>query len=67
MTTHDARFNSQADRNLRLMLDRDLWLCKMKGPHCGRVATKVEHIVDRADGGDLWKPGQPTGFLPGLQ
>jgi 5-methylcytosine-specific restriction protein A len=39
-------------RRLRLaVLDRDLWLCQVKGPTCTRYATEVDHIVARADGG----------------
>jgi 5-methylcytosine-specific restriction endonuclease McrA len=39
-------------RGLRLaVLDRDLWLCQIKGPTCTRYATEVDHIVARVDGG----------------
>jgi len=34
------------------VLDRDLWLCQIKGPGCTRYATCVDHIVSRADGGE---------------
>jgi 5-methylcytosine-specific restriction endonuclease McrA len=43
---------SQAWRTLRLaVLDRDLWMCQVRGPACTRYATEVDHIIARADGG----------------
>ena len=55
MTGRDPRLATPAWRRLRLaVLDRDLWLCQIKGPGCARYATQVDHIVARADGGDVW-------------
>jgi 5-methylcytosine-specific restriction protein A len=34
-----------------MVLDRDLWLCQIKGPTCTRHATEVDHVIARADGG----------------
>jgi 5-methylcytosine-specific restriction endonuclease McrA len=57
MTTHDPRLNSPAWRRLRLLiLDRDRWLCQIKGRRCLRYATAVDHVIARADGGDCWSP-----------
>lgn len=39
-----------------LVLDRDLHLCQIRGPRCTRYATQVDHIVARADGGDVFDP-----------
>jgi 5-methylcytosine-specific restriction protein A len=36
------------------VLARDRNLCQIQGPTCTRVATEVDHIVARADGGDVW-------------
>ena len=57
MTVHDPRLNTWAWRHLRRhILDRDLGLCQIKGPGCTRYATCVDHIIDRADGGDMYNP-----------
>ena len=57
MTTHDRRIQTQAYRRLaRWVLDRDLHLCQIHGPDCTRYATQVDHIIDRADGGDVHDP-----------
>jgi 5-methylcytosine-specific restriction endonuclease McrA len=48
---------SQAWRMLRVaVLDRDLWLCQIRGPGCTHGATEVDHIVARADGGAVLDP-----------
>jgi 5-methylcytosine-specific restriction endonuclease McrA len=53
----DARLTSPAYRRLRLaVLDRDRWLCQIAGPRCTGAATEVDHIVARADGGDIFDP-----------
>jgi 5-methylcytosine-specific restriction endonuclease McrA len=60
MAGADARLSTTAWRRLRLaVLDRDLGLCQVKGPHCTRYATCVDHIIARADGGDCWSPANP--------
>lgn len=41
-------------RFARMIIDRDLGLCQIRGPRCTRYATEVDHIVARADGGPLW-------------
>lgn len=53
----DPRLTSRAWRALRLaVLDRDSWRCQVNGPDCTSVATTVDHVVARADGGDFWTP-----------
>jgi 5-methylcytosine-specific restriction protein A len=53
----DPRLSSRSWRRLRLLvLDRDRWACQIRGPACVGVATCVDHIVGRADGGDCWDP-----------
>ena len=55
MTGRDPQLTTPAWRKLRLaVLDRDRWLCQIKGPDCARYATQVDHIVARADGGAMW-------------
>jgi 5-methylcytosine-specific restriction endonuclease McrA len=58
MSTPDAKvLTTAAYRRLRLaVLDRDLWLCQVKGPTCTRYATQVDHIVARHDGGPVFDP-----------
>jgi 5-methylcytosine-specific restriction endonuclease McrA len=58
----DSPLHTRAWRNLRLaVLDRDLWLCQIKGDGCTHHATTVDHIVARADGGPMWDPGNLRG------
>jgi 5-methylcytosine-specific restriction endonuclease McrA len=38
------------------VIDRDLGLCQIKGPHCTTYATEVDHIVPRIEGGALFDP-----------
>lgn len=55
VTGRDTRLTTGAYRTLRLaVLDRDRWLCQIRGPRCTQRATEVDHIVARADGGDVW-------------
>jgi 5-methylcytosine-specific restriction endonuclease McrA len=57
MAGRDPRLSTPEWRRLRRMiLDRDLGLCQIMGPHCTRFAVCVDHIVARADGGDCWAP-----------
>jgi 5-methylcytosine-specific restriction endonuclease McrA len=51
----DPRLSTISWRRLRLLvLDRDRWQCQIRGPDCTQVATCVDHIVARADGGPCW-------------
>ncbi|MGH3610387.1 MAG: HNH endonuclease, partial [Pseudonocardiaceae bacterium] len=36
------------------ILDRDGWLCQIRGPGCTTKATCVDHIVATEDGGAWW-------------
>jgi 5-methylcytosine-specific restriction endonuclease McrA len=57
MTGADPRLQTVAWRRLRLLvLERDRGVCQVAGPDCTKVATCVDHIVARADGGDCWAP-----------
>jgi 5-methylcytosine-specific restriction enzyme A len=57
MTTRDSRLGARSYKRLReAVLDRDLWLCQIKGPGCTKAATTVDHIIARADGGDVYNP-----------
>ena len=52
MASQDASLWTTGYRRLRLaVLDRDLWLCQIKGPTCTRYATEVDHVLARVDGG----------------
>jgi 5-methylcytosine-specific restriction protein A len=54
---NDPRLSTVAWRRLRLLvLARDGHRCQVAGPDCATVATCVDHIVARADGGDCWAP-----------
>ena len=53
----DALLCTSAYRRLRLaVLDRDGWLCQIRGPRCTRAATVVDHVVSRVDGGAVFDP-----------
>jgi 5-methylcytosine-specific restriction enzyme A len=39
------------ERRRRAVLDRDGWLCTIRGPRCIGTATSVDHIVPRSRGG----------------
>jgi len=42
-------------RKVRLeVLERDGWLCQIRGPRCKIVATDADHIVSWRDGGPLF-------------
>ena len=57
MTTADPRLWSGAYRQVRRwVLDRDRHLCQIHGPKCTRYATEVDHIIARADGGEVFDP-----------
>jgi 5-methylcytosine-specific restriction endonuclease McrA len=49
--------HSRTWRRIRLaVLDRDGWRCQIAGPECSSVATCVDHIVPRSEGGAMWDP-----------
>jgi 5-methylcytosine-specific restriction endonuclease McrA len=57
MVTIDPRLNTQAWQRLRAwVLARDGGMCQIRGPKCKRYATDADHIVSRAEGGDMWDP-----------
>ena len=57
VTTYDARLRSPEWRRLRLfVLARDAYTCQIHGPRCKGYATEVDHVIARADGGDVWNP-----------
>jgi 5-methylcytosine-specific restriction endonuclease McrA len=57
MAGRDPRLSTPEWRRLRrLIIDRDLGLCRIGGPGCTRYATCVDHIEGRAQGGDCWDP-----------
>ena len=54
---YDPRLGRQAwKQTRRYVLERDLWVCQVRGPKCAGGATCVDHIVARIDGGDVWDP-----------
>ena len=57
VTGSDPRLTEPGYRRLRLMiLERDRGACQIKGPTCTHAATVVDHIIARADGGDMYNP-----------
>ncbi len=45
-------YSSPAWRIVRLQtLERDGWLCQIRGRHCTTTATEADHIVAVVDGG----------------
>lgn len=38
------------------VLERDRFLCQIRGPGCTGVADEVDHIVPRSEGGALYDP-----------
>lgn len=52
-----AVYQSQAWRRVRLeVLERDGWLCQIRGPRCSVQADQADHIVPFARGGDAYDP-----------
>jgi 5-methylcytosine-specific restriction enzyme A len=39
-----------------LILARDQHTCQIRGPRCTRIATTVDHITPRTEGGAMWDP-----------
>jgi 5-methylcytosine-specific restriction enzyme A len=57
MTTQDPRLNTAGYKRLRLyVLARDHYACQIRGPRCKGYADQVDHVIDRADGGDTFDP-----------
>jgi 5-methylcytosine-specific restriction endonuclease McrA len=57
MTTSDPRLRSPAYRRLRLwVLDRDRHQCQIRDAGCTHIGTEVDHIIARADGGEIYAP-----------
>ena len=57
MATNDPRLTTRSYRALRAwVLDRDNHRCQIKGPRCTTVATTVDHIEPRAEGGAVVDP-----------
>jgi 5-methylcytosine-specific restriction endonuclease McrA len=57
MTTRDPRLWTSGYRAIRrYVLVRDGGLCQIHGPRCTKYATQVDHVVPRADGGDVYDP-----------
>jgi len=55
--TRDRRIEGRAYRNLaRWILERDRYRCQVGGPRCSGVATEVDHVIGRADGGPVFDP-----------
>jgi 5-methylcytosine-specific restriction endonuclease McrA len=55
--TRDPRLETRAYRNLaRWILERDRYQCQVRGPNCTGVATEVDHVISRADGGAIADP-----------
>jgi len=55
----DRRLSSKAWRDLRFyVLDRDRWVCQVKGQGCTKAATCVDHIIPRDEGDErtFWDP-----------
>lgn len=57
MAGNDPRLTEPGYRRLRLLvLERDRWRCQINGPTCTHAATVVDHVIARADGGDMYDP-----------
>jgi len=57
VTTYDWRLHTRQYRRLRqYVLDRDANVCQVRGPRCTTYATEVDHIIARADGGEVTNP-----------
>ena len=55
--TSDPLWTSTYRRIRRYVLERDRFTCQIRGPKCNGYATEVDHVVSRADGGDVFDPG----------
>lgn len=50
-------FSSPRWQRFRLeILERDGYICQIRGPKCKKKATEVDHIVPLADGGPMFDP-----------
>lgn len=58
MTTETREVYNHTWRRVRLrILERDDYLCQIKGPRCGITATSVDHIQPWRKGGALYAEG----------
>jgi hypothetical protein len=65
VSTDDPRMHTATWKALRLLvLDRDRWTCQVQDPGCTVVATQVDHIVPRVEGGAFWDPSNLRGSCP---
>jgi 5-methylcytosine-specific restriction protein A len=53
---HDAVYNHAWRKVRKLVLERDGWVCQIKGPRCMGRATQVDHIIPWRFGGALYDP-----------
>jgi 5-methylcytosine-specific restriction endonuclease McrA len=57
LPTLDPRLDTQAYKRVRrYVLLRDRFACQIRGPKCKGYATCVDHVISRADGGDVLDP-----------
>jgi 5-methylcytosine-specific restriction endonuclease McrA len=54
--TSELLWTAKYRRTRLYVLIRDEYRCKVQGPKCRGYATEVDHIVARADGGDVFDP-----------
>jgi 5-methylcytosine-specific restriction endonuclease McrA len=40
----------------QFILERDHRQCQIRGPHCSRGGTEIDHVVPREDGGAWFEP-----------
>lgn len=57
MSRTDAQIQTRTYKLLRrAVLQRDGYVCQIRGPHCTTEATCVDHVTPRADGGAIYDP-----------
>jgi 5-methylcytosine-specific restriction protein A len=55
-------YDSPAWRQVRLVvLERDQYVCQIRGPTCAIAANQVDHIIRPADGGSWYNPDNLRG------
>jgi 5-methylcytosine-specific restriction endonuclease McrA len=48
---------TQAWRKTRVfILERDGYVCQIRGPHCEGYASQVDHVIARHEGGAMFDP-----------
>lgn len=53
----DPRYQTPAWRHVRTyVLERDRYVCQVRGKRCKEFATEADHIVPLADGGAMFDP-----------